>query len=160
MNSKQDANLASRIADLEKQVAKLQQEKAELTNIANDHSKMLRDIATGRPTADGGRRFVPNVHAIRDDLDSRRELVDTVANDMTSGRSALRIRNDTSTGQSIRVNGMGWILVPAHWTATLDVPSGNATTEIPQEAPKTWFIMANRTQDVVIAPAIPQYASW
>ena len=67
---------------------------------------MLPEIATGRTTPEGGQCFVPNVQAIRDDSDSRRELVDTVVQGMTRSTGEPRIRNDMDSGQSLLVNGV------------------------------------------------------
>lgn len=149
-----DSN-STTVADLKMQIARLQQEKEELTNIANDHSKMLRDIVTTRATPEGGQRFVPNVQAIRADRDSRRELVDTVAEGLTRSSGTLRIRNDMSTVQSLVINGVTTIFVPPHEGLIVPVPSGTATTELAGEGTKSWMVGApTYNQDVVIAPAV------
>ena len=67
---------------------------------------MLRDVVSDRLTPEGGKYFVPNVQAIRDDSDARRELVDTVVQGMTRSTGELRIRNDMGTGQSLVINGV------------------------------------------------------
>jgi hypothetical protein len=150
-----EAALANRVAALEKQVADLQRSNKELVNICENQSRMLRDIATGRATPDGGQRFVPNVQAIRDDRDSRRELVDTVVQGITRSTGELRIRNDMSTSQSLVVNGVDTVYVPAHTTRIVSVPSGTATTELAGEGTKSWMIGApNYSQEVIIAPAV------
>ncbi len=142
------------VVDLENQVAKLEQSNKEFTNIASNHSKMLRDIARGIETP-SGQRFVPNVQAIRDDRDSRRELVDTVAEGLTRATGTLRIRNDMSTGQSLVVNGVTTVYAPPHEGVIITVPSGTATTELAGEGTKSWMIGApNYIQDIVIAPAV------
>jgi hypothetical protein len=153
--SQTEAELTNRIAALEKQVAKLQQAKDELTNIADNHSIMLHDIASDRETPGGGKHFVPNVQAIRDDHDARRALVDTVVHDMVRNSGELRIRNDMSTGQSLVINGLSTVYVPPHTVQVVTVPSGTATTELAGEAPKSWMIGApNYSQEVIIAPAV------
>jgi polyhydroxyalkanoate synthesis regulator phasin len=155
-----DTDLAGRVAALEKQVADLQQFRKEQINITNNHSTMLRDIATGRSTPDGGQRFVPNVQAIRDDNDSRRELVDTVVQGITRNTGELRIRNDMNTGQSLVINGVDTIYVQPHATRTVTVPSGTATTELAGEGMKSWMLGApNYFQDIVIAPAVQTNAA-
>ncbi len=116
---------------------------------------MLRDIATGRATPEGGQRFVPNVQAIRDDRDSRRELVDTVVQGITRSTGELRIRNDMSAGQSLVINGVDTYYVAPHSSRTVTVPSGTATTELAGEGTKSWMIGApNYFQDIIIAPAV------
>ena len=152
--SQAEADLSNRVAELEKQVARLQREKEALTDIAANHSKMLGDIASDRETPGGGKHFVPNVQAIRDDHDARRALVDTVVHDMVRNSGELRIRNDMSTGQSLVVNGTTTVYVPAHAVQVVTVPSGTATTELAGETTKSWMIGApNYSQEVIIAPA-------
>jgi len=151
-----DADLVREVAKLKRQVADLEAAQKEQTDLANDHSKMLRDIAMGRTTPDGGRRFVPNVQAISDDSDARRLLVNTVVHDMTRTTGELRIRNDMSSGQSLLVNGVNTVYVPAYSRMIVPVPSGTATTELAGEATKSWMIGApNYFQEVIIAPANP-----
>ena len=111
-----EADLAGRVADLEKQVADLKEKNTELIRIANNNSTMLRDVVTARPTPEGGQRYVPNVQAIRDDNDARRVLVDTVVQGMTRTTGELRIHNDMASGQSLVINGVDTIYIPAHST--------------------------------------------
>ncbi len=155
-----DAELARRVADLERQVAELKQSRDELVNIATNHSKMLHDVVADRLTPEGGKYFVPNVRAIRDDRDARRELVDTVVEGMARSAGELQIRNDMGTGQSLVINGVDSVYVPAHSRRTITVPSGTATTELAGEGVKSWMIGApNYSQEVIIAPAA-RSSSW
>ena len=150
-----EADLVQDLARLKKQVANLEAARKEQNDLTADHSKMLRDIAMGRATAEGGQRFVPTVQAISDDLDARRVLVNTVVHDMARSTGELRIRNDTGTGQSLVVNGVDTVYVPSHSARTITVPSGTATTELAGEGTKSWMIGApNYSQEVVVAPAM------
>ncbi len=153
--STSDADLARRVADLERQVAELKQSKEELLNITSNQSKMLRDVVSDRLSPEGGRYFVPNVRAIRDDRDARRELVETVVQGMARNLGTLQIRNDMGTAQSLVINGVDSVYVPAHSQRTVTVPSGTATTELAGEAAKSWMIGApSYFQEVIIAPAV------
>ena len=140
---------------MEKQVAELKQARKELIDIVNNHSAMLHDVVADRQTPSGSKYFVPNVQAIRDDRDARRELVDTVVQGITRSTGELRIRNDMSTGQSLVINGVDTVYVPAHSGRTVNVPSGTATTQLAGEGTKSWMIGApNYFQDILIAPAV------
>ena len=98
---------------------------------------------------------MPNVQAISADPDSRRELVDTVVKDITRTTGELRIRNDMDSGQSLVINGVESIYLPAHSARTVKVASGTATTELAGEGTKSWMVGApNYVQDIVIAPAV------
>jgi hypothetical protein len=155
-----DADLARRVAALERQVAELKQSRDELLNIVTNHSTMLHDVVADRQTPSGGKYFVPNVQAIRDDRDARRELVDTVVQGMTRSTGELQIRNDMGTGQSLVINGVDSVYVPAHSQRTVTVPSGTATTELAGEGTKSWMIGApNYSQEVIIAPAVRSASS-
>ncbi|MGO9110536.1 MAG: hypothetical protein ACLP9L_15040 [Thermoguttaceae bacterium] len=150
-----EADLVHRVAALEKQVAELKQSRDELLNIVANHSTMLHDVVADRQTPGGSKYFVPNVHAIRDDREARRELVDTVVQGMTRSTGELRIRNDMGTGQSLVINGVDSVYLPAHSERTVTVASGTATTELAGEGTKSWMIGApNYFQDIVIAPAV------
>ena len=150
---KPEADLASRVAALEKQVADLEQFRKEQIDLTDNQSKMLRDIVTARPTAEGGQRYVPNVQAIRDDRTSRRELVETVVQGITSSTGELRIRNDMKTGQSLVINGVDTVYIAPHATRTVTVPSGTATTQLAGEGTRSWMIGApTYAQDIIIAP--------
>ena len=154
-----EADLAGRVADLEKQVAELKEKNTELIRIANNNSTMLRDVVTARATPEGGQRYVPNVQAIRDDNDARRVLVDTVVQGMTRTTGELRIHNDMASGQSLVINGVDTIYIPAKSTRVVSVASGTATTELAGEGTKSWMIGApNYFQDVIIAPAVQTIA--
>jgi len=151
----QDPDLVREIARLKRQVADLEAARKEQTDLNTDHSKMLRDIAMGRATPEGGQHFVPNVQAISDDSDARRVLVNTVVHDMTRNAGELRIRNDMIMGQSLVVNGVDSVYIPPRSVRIVTVPSGTATTELAGEGTKSWMIGApNYSQEVIIAPAI------
>ena len=95
---------------------------------------------------------------MKNDPDAEVRLADAVAQDMHRGLGILRVHNETSTEQRIQINGRGpWYPVPARRTQPFEVRSGNVTTEIPQEAAKTWFIPTNQTQNIVIKLAEPRY---
>jgi hypothetical protein len=150
-----DAELAHRVAALEKQVAELQQSKKELLDIVANHSTMLRDVVSDRQTPGGAKYFVPNIQAIRDDRDARRELVDTVVQGITRNSGELRVRNDMSTAQSLVINGVDTVYVAPRSERTITVPSGTATTELAGEGIKSWMIGApNYFQEIIIAPAV------
>ena len=153
--SNPEADLAARVAALEKHVAELTQSRKELIDIVNNHSTMLHDVVADRQTPSGSKYFVPNVQAIRDDRDSRRELIDTVVKGISRSTGELRIRNEMSTGQSLLINGIDSYFVAAHSERTVSVPSGTATTELAGEGTKSWMIGApNYFQEIVIAPAV------
>jgi hypothetical protein len=152
-----EAELSQRVAALEQQVAKLQEERKELVDIANNQSKMLRDIAASRTSPDGNKYFVPNIQAISADPASRQALVDTVAQGMSRPTGRLVIRNDMNAGQSLVVNGTQTINVAPHMQAVVTVPSGTATTELigSGEGSRSWAIGApNYSQEVIVAPAM------
>ena len=150
-----DSDLAARVAALEKEVADLKLSKRELVDIVNNHSSMLRDVVADRQSPSGGKYYVTNVQAIRDDRDSRRELVDTVVHDITRSTGELRIRNDMDSGQSLVINGLDRYYVAPRSARVVIVPSGTATTELAGEGVKSWMIGApNYYQDIVIAPAV------
>lgn len=153
--SNPETDLAKRVAALEKEVAELKQYKKAQVDINANNSEMLHQIATFHPTPEGGQRLVPNVQAIRDDHDARHALVDTVVQDMTRKTGELRIRNEMNTGQSLVVNGVDTIYVPAHSDRIVTVPSGTATTELAGEGTKSWMIgVPNYSQEIIIAPAV------
>jgi len=161
-SSNSDADLAARVnaldkqvAALERQIADLKESRKELINIVSNHSTMLRDVVSNRESPNGGKYYVPNVQAIRADTDSRRELVDTVVHDMTRNSGELRIHNEMGTGQSLLINGVDTYYVSPHSSRTVAVASGTATTELAGEGIKSWMIGApNYFQDIVIAPAV------
>jgi hypothetical protein len=165
------AALTKRVADLEQQVDQLtalanNQSKMlrdaeafqkEQAIVNTNHSKMLRDIATARPSSGSEQRWVPNVQAIRDDRASRQALVDTVAEGITRATGELRIRNDMGVGQSLVINGLDVVYVAPHATRMVTVPSGTATTQLrgSGEGTMSWAVGApNYFQEVIIAPAV------
>jgi len=153
-NAGHEGELSRRVAELEKQVADLQQSHKELVNIANDQSVKLREIAMERTGADGEKHYVPNVQAIRDDRDSRKELVDTVVQGFVKSTGELKIHNEMGVGQTLVVNGVLTVFVPANAVQAVNVPAGTATTELAGEGVKSWAVGApNYSQDIVIAPA-------
>ncbi len=148
--------LARRVVILENQVAELQRANRELVDIVNNHSTILRDIVTNRKTPSGGTYYVPNVAAISDDPKSRHTLVDTVVKDTTRSTGTLAIHNNTDGGQSLVVNGVAIVDVPAHGSQRVTVPSGTATTELvgAGEGVRSWAVgPPNYVQDVILAPA-------
>ena len=150
-----EADLAARVALLERQVAELQRFRKEQIDITDNQSKMLRDIVTARPGPEGSQRYVPNVQAIRDDSDSRHELVDTVVQGITRTTGELRIHNDMSTGQSLLINGVDTIYIAPRSVRTITIPAGTATTKLGDESTRSWMIGAPAyVQDVIIAPAV------
>lgn len=148
-----EQDLAGRVAALEKQVADLQKANSSLVTIAHDQAVMLGDIAKGRMDASGNKHYVPSVQAIRDDQDSRSQLVDTVVHDMARSTGQLKITNRMNVGQSVVVNGTTTVFVPANDAQTVTVPAGTATTQLAGEGVKSWMIGApSYYQEIIIAP--------
>jgi hypothetical protein len=155
-----EQDLAGRVAALERQVAELHKASGKLLDITADQEKMLGDIAKGRMDATGNKHFVPNVQAIRDDQDSRSQLVDTVVHDMARSTGELKIRNEMGVGQSVVVNGTTTVYVPANSTQSVTVPAGTATTQLAGEGAKSWMIGApSYFQEIIIAPIASNVAT-
>ena len=107
--------------------------------IAINHVKMLRDIAT---TADGGKTYMPNIYGnSQANPKFRQESEKAVAYSISRPEGELWVYNATQSEQRLRVNGESRpYTVPVNRGLVFTVPSGTATTEIPGDGTKSWFI--------------------
>ena len=73
---------------------------------------------------------------------------------LAAGSGTLLIRNDMSVGQRIEVNGQASYFIGPKSSLGFTVPVGTATTQLPGEGTKSWFIgPPNYIQSIIIAPS-------
>jgi hypothetical protein len=125
-----------------------------------ENRRMLADISY--PDAAGNR-----ILAVRDQVHSspqfRAELAQAVSEATSPApepRCVLRVENNMSTGQYMKVNGTLYWILPSS-TRDFEVPTGTVTTELAGYEPPRyhWVGATNYLQRVVIAPRETQRPS-
>ena len=121
----------------------------ELISISAHQKKQLLVLVEHLP--DGS--YIHNIRTIMDRPESRQEFKKAIDDNISRGKGELWVYNDTQSEQRLRVNGESWYGVPVNRGLIFTVPSGTATTEIPGDGSKSWFIgVPNYRQVLTIVP--------
>ncbi len=145
------APLADNIRDLENKISELEKFRKEQTEIANNHSFILRQIA--KNLSDGS--HVPNIWGNMKNREFSQEVEKVVIDSISRPNGELMVYNDTDDDRQLYVNGNSSYLIRAKRMRPISVPSGNVTTEIAGDGSKSWFIgPPNYRQDLtIVGPA-------
>jgi len=147
--------LKARVSETESMIGAVKKQVEELKQILYDQRTMLGDLAKAAPDRSGRESYVVNIKGQMPNSTFRRELGDAV-NEVMRKQGTLRIQNDMTTAQYLRVNGVEYRIPPSASIA-VEVPVGTVTTELAgYEPPKNWSVTPpNYFQQVNIKPQYP-----
>lgn len=157
------ADVAAMNRVLAEQDAEIRKLKLDFNRVTDSLHKQIGDqeaILRAISRQDSQGRYVPNMSANMDKSPELRQEMSDVVQRSLLHEGTLRVQNNTSTDQYLRVNSVDW-RIPAFSVINIAVPVGTVTTElVGYESPKNWTVAAPSYLQVVdIIPTRPVWHS-